>query len=144
MVKPDKWKVDKEAIPAFKLVKNEIVQIYFGAAQLQTIYRQSNNPMDLFDFATIILHLYGMIQTDIEADKKLSSKLPNLLGKQPSPGQKKYPGLKEYLIEMPEPDSLDPREWAIYFNEINHALYLLNISRLTRHKDNDDDLDGWE
>lgn len=121
---------DLEAYALWKPQEEALLGVYHATLRLQHQYRQSKNPLDLYDFANHVCTLFNFCADDYKHDIKL---------------QVKYPGLKEmeeFSMSLPGPHSLKAEVWAKHFSEVRGCLYTLNLLRLTRFKNDDNDFAG--
>ena len=126
-----KYSATMQAIPAYVKVKDAIIETYFEVITAQRNYRVSHNPLDLYDFANNVVTLYGQVETDLLADDKLGKNYLKLAS-----------GVNKYAMGLPHPSKLKKEEWVGYFNDLKGVIYALNIARLTRNNDDDDDFAG--
>jgi hypothetical protein len=121
---------DLEAYALWKPQEEALLGVYHAAMRAQHQYRLSGNPLDLQDFANYVCTLFNFCIDDYEHDKKLKEKYPNL------------EVMKKYRMALPRAGSLSPDDWAQHFADVRAVLYTLNILRLTRIKNDDNDFAG--
>ena len=125
-----KWEAQGEAIPIYQQLKDVIATQYAETLSSQKTYRESHNPMDLYDFANNVVTLYGLVSPDLGADEKLAKDAEELKP------------LDDFSMRLPHPTKLNPQEWSKWFVRVQKLLYTLNLIRLTRDKDDDNDFSG--
>ena len=119
----------EQAIPAWMIVKNLILETSISTKRSLSQYRKRTNHRDFQDFQNGVISIYDLIRDDYDNDKKLQKNFP------------KTDELKKYLLNSRQ-NNQSEEWWLERYMEMTGILWSLGITRITREVDDDDDFAG--